>query len=170
MSFRRKPESSYFPDVLDPGFSPHRVTGYLPVYEVIQYFSLRPIKVTKAETSCQGPKGTCLPSLLTFVFEAKAWTGRGGRGAICESTGRDLGLHQRNQKSFRKERRKACGLRLVLWKDHRLVVSRSATLPPRPGGGLKLLEPLISFEECREGKPKGNCEGGGLLVYFFSPC
>jgi hypothetical protein len=91
------------------------------------------------------PFQPCPPSLLTFVFAAKAWTGRGGSGAICESTGRDLGLHQRNQKSFRKERRKACGLRLALWKDQYLVVSRSATLPPRPGGGLKLLEPLIFF-------------------------
>ena len=33
-----------------------------------------------------------------------------------------------------KERGKACGLRLVPWKDQRLVVSRSATLPPRPRG------------------------------------
>ena len=52
---------------------------------------------------------TCLPSLLTFVFAVKAWIGRGGGGAICESTSRDLGLHQRNQKSFRKERRSPKG-------------------------------------------------------------
>jgi len=34
----------------------------------------------------------CLPSLLSFIFEAKAWTGRGGGGAIRESTGRDLAI------------------------------------------------------------------------------
>src|SRR5512139_2612725 len=40
---------------------------------------------------------------------------------------------------FRKEGRKASGLRPAPWKDHRLVVSRSATLPPRPGGTWNLL-------------------------------
>jgi hypothetical protein len=83
-----------------------------------------------------------LPPLLAFVFEVKAWTGRGDGGAIRESTGRDLGLHQRNQKDFRKERRKAYGLRLILWENRCLVVSRSATLPPRPGGAWKQSDSL----------------------------
>jgi len=65
---------------------------------------------------------------MAFVFEAKAWTGRGGGGAIRESTGWDLNFSQRSQTAFRKERRKACGLRLVLGKHHGLAVSRT----PRP--------------------------------------
>jgi len=51
------------------------------------------------------------------------------------------------KKAFRKERRKACGLRLVLWKHQCLVVSRSAALPPRPGGRLELLEPFLFFKK-----------------------
>jgi len=49
------------------------------------------------------------PSLLAFVFEAKAWTGRGSGGAIRESTGWDHNFSQRSQKSF--SQRKAEGLR-----------------------------------------------------------
>jgi hypothetical protein len=36
---------------------------------------------------------SCFPSLLAFVFDAKAWTERGGGDGIRESTGRDLGNH-----------------------------------------------------------------------------
>ena len=50
-----------------------------------------------------------LASLLASILEAKAWTGRGDGGAIRESTGREPIVHRRNQKRFRKERRKACG-------------------------------------------------------------
>jgi len=92
------------------------------------------------------------PSLFAVVFEAKAWTGRGGGGAIRESTGRNPGLPQRNQKGFRKERRKACGPRLILWKNPCLVVSRSATLPPRPGGVWKYSSSLYYLKnEGRQG-------------------
>jgi hypothetical protein len=87
------------------------------------------------------------PSLLAFVFEAKAWTGRGSGGAIRESTGWDHNFSRRSQKAFRKERRKACGLRLAPWKHHSLVVSRSAALPPCPGGRLELLEPFLFFKK-----------------------
>ena len=85
----------------------------------------------------------CLPSLLPFIFRARTWTGRGGGGAIRKSTGWDLSLPQRNQMGFRKERRKACGLRPFLLKNQRLVVLRSVALPPRPGEALELLEPFL---------------------------
>src|SRR5512136_2592086 len=80
---------------------------------------------------CQGIIEACLPPLLALVIGAKAWAGRGGGAAIRESTGRDFDFAQRNQRFFRKGRRKASGLRPAPWKDHCLVVSRSATLPPR---------------------------------------
>jgi hypothetical protein len=57
----------------------------------------------------QERKGASPPSLWVFVFGGKAWTGHGDGGAICESTGRDLCFHRRNQKGFRKGRRKAYG-------------------------------------------------------------
>ncbi|MBP1712052.1 MAG: hypothetical protein H6Q42_255, partial [Deltaproteobacteria bacterium] len=37
--------------------------------------------------------------------------------------------------------------RPALWKVHRLVISRSPTLPPRPRGRLELLELLIFLEK-----------------------
>ncbi|MBP1717053.1 MAG: hypothetical protein H6Q43_491 [Deltaproteobacteria bacterium] len=49
------------------------------------------------------------PSLSICVFWVRAGTGRGDSDAIGESTGRDLRFHLRNQKGFRKGRRKACG-------------------------------------------------------------
>ena len=86
----------------------------------------------------------CLPSLFSGIFEAKAWMRRGGGGAIRESTGRDLGVHQVRPKRFRKERRQACGFRPLRWKDQRLLVSRSATLP-RARGRWELPEPFVFF-------------------------
>ena len=91
----------------------------------------------------------CLPSLLPFIFRARTWTGRGGGGAIRKSTGWDLSLPQRNQMGFRKERRKACGLRLFLWKNRRLVVLRSAALPPRPCPGSEGFDPLMFLQKGR---------------------
>jgi len=78
---------------------------------------------------------------LAFVFKAKAWTGLGGGGAIRRSTGWDQNFSQRSQTA--KERRKACGLRLVPGKHHGLVVSRT----PRPGGRLELFEPFLFFKK-----------------------
>jgi hypothetical protein len=50
-------------------------------------------------------------------------------------------------KGFPQERRKACGLRLILWKNHRLVVSQSAALSPCPGGDFEVSDPLLLFEK-----------------------
>ena len=83
-----------------------------------------------------------LGSLFGFVFEGKAWTGHGDGDAICESTGRDLRFHRRNQKGFRKGRRKACGsatshgMTIALW-------FREARRRPRvPAGISKNMIPL----------------------------
>jgi len=56
-----------------------------------------------------------------------AWIGRRGGDGIRKSTGRGLSFHGRNPQGLLKER-----LCLILWKDHRLVVLRSAALSLRP--------------------------------------
>jgi len=45
--------------------------------------------------------------------------------------------------------REAEGLRprLFPWKHHRLVVSQSAALSPRPGGGFEVSAPLVFLEK-----------------------
>jgi len=54
-------------------------------------------------------KRACLPSHLVLVFDGKAWNGHGDGNALCESTRQDLRFHRRDQKDFRKGRRKAYG-------------------------------------------------------------
>ena len=118
------------------------------------------VKVTKTMTPCQGPKGTCLPSLLSFIFKAEAWPGHGDGDAICESTGLDFRFHRRNR-GF--PQRKAEGLqpRRVPWNDHRLVVSRSAALSSCPAGTSKCSPPLC-FLKSEGGQAKRQLwkEGG----------
>ena len=77
-----------------------------------------------------------------------------------------LTLSRRSQTAFRKERRKACGLRLVPGKHHSLVVSRSAALPPRPGRRLELLEPFLFFKKYREAR-EGKAFDKGQNYWYF---
>jgi alpha-amylase/alpha-mannosidase (GH57 family) len=69
-----------------------------------------------------------------------------GIKAPCDAFSHEFATRNRSPEvsstAFRKERRKASGLRPSQWKDHRLVVSGSATLPPRPGSAWN---PLISL-------------------------
>jgi hypothetical protein len=50
-------------------------------------------------------------------------------------------------KGFPQREAKACGLRLILWKNHRLVVSRSVALSPCPSGDFEVSDPLVFFEK-----------------------
>ena len=89
---------------------------------------------------------TCLPSLLIFACEGKTWTGHGDGDAICESTGRDLPFIGET-KGFPQREAEGLRPRLVPWKDHRLVVSRSAALSSCPGCDFEVSDPLVFFEK-----------------------
>jgi len=84
------------------------------------------------------------PFTFGICFKGKAWSGHGDGDAIakapagiCACIGETKGFPQRKAEGLRP--------RLVPWKDHRLVISRSAALSPCPGG-LRRIRPLRLFE------------------------
>ena len=80
---------------------------------------------------------------LSIFFEGeKAWLGCGDGDAICESTGRDLSDPQRNQKRFRKERRKAFGPARSHGKTTALWFREARRCPHTPAGAVKYGIPL----------------------------
>jgi len=65
--------------------------------------------------------------------------GRGGGGAIRESTGRELRFHLRNQKGFREERRKAYGSAPIHGKTSALWFREARRCPRAFPGDPKVL-------------------------------
>jgi len=61
------------------------------------------------------------------------------RAGISACSGETKGFPQREAEGLRP--------RLFAWKNHRLVVSRSAALSPCPAGDFEVFDPLVFFEK-----------------------
>ena len=82
-----------------------------------------------------------------FLRESFDWA----RGWRCDLRKHRPGSPLSSAKPEGYPQKEAEGLRprLVLWKDHRLEISRSAALSPCPGRDFKICDPLAFFEKWR---------------------
>ena len=86
------------------------------------------------------------PFTFGIFFDAKAWTGRGDAAGFTKApVGISAITHEIQSHSAK--RGGDLSSRSTRWKEHRLVISRSPMLPPRPKGRLEPLELLIFLEK-----------------------
>jgi len=103
-------------------------------------------------------------SLLILGFDRRAWTGHGDGDAIRESTGRDLPFLRRNQKGFRKGRRKAPGPASSHGKTSASWFREARRCPRAPADAPK--DPILLFfseVKARKLNRRGQVRGGQLV-------
>jgi hypothetical protein len=85
---------------------------------------------------------------LRFVFQGKLELGTRMETRFAKTTA-GITAFIVETKGFPQREAEGPRPRLDPWQGHLLVVSRSAALPPRPGGDLEIIASPISFEKRR---------------------